>query len=91
MKLAGIYSDDASIQLKGHLSQIDFSSIGTGHWVFELTASSSNNSKIQLESMYEFSSAFVADRACQQVAQAFSPVVQKLIGDFVRHPDFQIY
>lgn len=90
LKLAGIYSDSSPIQVSAHLEKIDFNSnIGAGKWVFNLTAKGTDSSSMAVNSTYEFSTNWVADKACQQVAQAFSPAVQKLIGDMVRNPEFK--
>ncbi|WP_028469649.1 hypothetical protein [Neptunomonas japonica] len=90
LKLAGVYSDSAPIELKGHFTKIDFSSnIGNGNWSFELTASSSKDESIQIVSKHEFSTNWVADKACQQVAQELSPAVQVLIKDIVSNPEFK--
>ena len=42
----------------------------------------------QVKSIYEFSTNWVGDKACQQVAQAFEPAVEKLIKKIVEHPEF---
>jgi hypothetical protein len=39
-----------------------------------------------VQSKFAVSGSFVADKACQETAQAFGPAVQKLIEDVVRHP-----
>jgi hypothetical protein len=89
LKLAGLYSPGADIKLDGRVDKLDFNSnIGAGSWAFELTASSSNGKSMTVKSRHEFSTNWVADKACQQVAQAFSPAVQALISDLVKSPEF---
>lgn len=89
LSIAGLYNESSPIVLSGNLKNANFSSnIGTGNWVFTLETVSSNSKSIVVDSKYEFSSNFVADKACQQVAQALSPAVQKLIHDVISHPEF---
>lgn len=90
LKLAGIFSETAPITLKGHFTKIDFNSnIGNGKWAFELTATSDQDESVNIVSKHEFSTNWVADKACQQVAQALVPAVQNLIGDIVKHSKFK--
>ena len=90
LKVAGIYQEQSEITLNGHLSKIDFNSnIGNGKWVFELTASSTTDESLNITSKHEFSTNWVADKACQQVAQEFSPAVQLLIRDLITNPKFK--
>ena len=89
LKLSGLYSENAPIVIDGYFEKIDFNSqIGSGKWVFEAKVSSNENQTVNLKSVYEFSTNWVADKACQQVAQAFVPAVQNLIKDLVSNPQF---
>ncbi len=89
LKLAGIYSESSSIKIDGVVEKLDFgSNVGAGKWVFDVKVSSGNSSFI-VNSEYPFSTNWVADKACQQVAQAFQPAVQKLIRDIVSNPAFK--
>lgn len=90
LKLAGAYNPSSSIVLSGKLEEVDFSSGMTdGKWIFTLVVSNSRNESFTTKSTFGFSGSFVADRACQEVAQAFGPAVQKLIDDVVRDPKFK--
>lgn len=90
LKLAGAYNPSSSIVLSGKLEEVDFSSgITDGKWIFTLVVSNSRNESFTTKSTFGFSGSFVADRACQEVAQAFGPAVQKLIDDVVRDPKFK--
>ncbi|MBB1301294.1 hypothetical protein H5183_08095 [Pseudoalteromonas sp. SR44-8] len=90
LKVAGVYEEQSEIILNGHFTEIDFNSnIGNGKWMFELTASSSNDNAVKISTRHEFSTNWVADKACQQVAQEFSPAVQLLIRDLITHPKFK--
>ncbi|MDT0139008.1 hypothetical protein [Acidovorax sp. PRC11] len=90
LKLAGIYSATSPLVLTGKLEEVDFSSGMTdGNWSFTLTLTNSRNESFTTKSRFNFSGSFVADKACQEVAQAFGPAVQKLVGDVIRDPKFR--
>lgn len=90
LKLAGTYDPASEISLTGMLEEIDFSSgISDGSWMFTLTLSNNRNESFTTKSKFEFPGSFVADKACQEVAQVFTPAVQKLIGDVVQNPKFK--
>ena len=89
LKLAGLYSENGNVVLDGNVQELDFSSnIGSGKWIFKLKASSNNGKSLTVDSQHIFSTNWVADKACQQVAQAFSNSVQVLIHDLVSNPQF---
>lgn len=90
LKLAGAYNPSSAITLSGKLDEVDFSSGMTdGKWTFSLTVSNNRNESFTTKSSLPFKGSFVADKACQEVAQAFGPSVQKLIQDVVQHPQFK--
>jgi len=90
LKLAGAYNPSSEFVLSGKLENVDFSSgIGDGSWNFTLTLSNGKNQSFTTDSIFSFSGSFVADKACQEVAQAFGPAVQKLIEDVVQNPKFK--
>lgn len=90
LKLAGAYNPNSDLTLSGKLEEVDFSSgITDGKWIFSLAVSNMRNESFTTKSVYGFSGSFVADKACQEVAQAFGPAVQKLIEDVVRDPKFK--
>lgn len=91
LKLAGAYDPQSPLIIKGHLEYITFNSnIGAGKWSIKLNVSSVRNPDgFTVESQHEFSTNWVADKACQQVAQAFGPALQDLIGKVVSHPQFK--
>jgi len=89
LKLAGLYAENGNVILSGNIEELDFSSsIGAGKWIFRLKASSNNGKSLTVDSRHEFSTNWVGEKACQQVAQAFSISVQKLIHDLVATPQF---
>ena len=90
LKIAGIYDASSPISIKGKLDEVDFNSnIGAGKWLLSLSLSSQSSPAYTVNTSYEFSTNFVADKACQQVAQNFGQAVQKLIGDAVSDPRFK--
>lgn len=90
LKLAGVYNPSSQIVISGKLEEVDFSSGMTdGNWSFSLAVSNQRNERFTTRSKFPFSGSFVADKACQEVAQAFGPAVQKLIEDVVRNPKFK--
>lgn len=90
LKIAGLYDAASPVEIKGRLDEVDFNSnIGAGKWLLTLSLSSKSSPAYRVNSAYEFSTNFVADKACQQVAQNFGQAVQKLIGDAVSDPQFK--
>lgn len=90
LKLAGVYDPASSMVVSGKLEEVDFSSGMTdGKWLFTLVVSNARKESVSIKSVYGFSGSFVADKACQEVAQALGPAVQKLIEDVVRDPKFK--
>jgi hypothetical protein len=90
LTLAGAYQQNSGLVLTGKLDKVDFSSgISDGKWEFALTLSNNRAESFTTNSIYSFSGSFVADKACQEVAQAFGPAVQKLIEDVIKNPQFK--
>jgi hypothetical protein len=90
LKLAGAYDPASPTELTGRLDSVDFSSgISDGNWTFALTVSNNKGKSTSINTVHSFSGSFVADKACQEVAQAFGPAVQQLIGELVRKPEFR--
>jgi len=90
LKMAGIYADGAEISISGTIESLDFNSnIGAGKWVIKTRVESSVSQGYVVEAIHEFSTNWVADKACQQVAQAFEPAVESLISKIVNHADFK--
>ncbi len=87
--IAGIYDENASLKLSGHLKEIYASSmIGDAYWSFDIKVSSSNGKSFNLESKNEYGSAFLAYTACNNMGSSFAPSVKKLIKDIINHPKF---
>lgn len=90
LKLAGVHEPSSTLVLTGKLEEVDFSSgISDGNWMFTLEVTHSRNESLTTKSKFNFSGSFVADKACQELAQAFSPAVQRLVEDVIRDPTFK--
>lgn len=90
LSLAGLYDPTSPLVLQGMVEELDFNSnIGAGKWVISLSISSNKNNGYKVSSTYKFSTNWVADKACQQVAQAFVPAVQQLILKTISDPRFK--
>lgn len=90
LTLAGVYSSSSPFVITGKLEEVDFSSgISDGNWLFTLALSNVKGESSTTTSKFNFSGSFGAEKACQEVAQAFAPAVQKLIEDAVKDPKFK--
>jgi hypothetical protein len=90
LKIASIYSEAASSKIEGHLDYINFNSnIGSGKWQIDMTFKSSGIDPFTINTIYPFSTNFVAEVACNQVASALPSAVQDLIAKLVAHPSFK--
>jgi len=87
MQIAGIYSEDAPVILTGHLDKISFSSM-SGKWYIDLTVTTKGGQSISVQTIYDYSSSFFGEAACNQTAQAFVPAVQELIKSVILHDEF---
>lgn len=92
LKVAGAYANHpARVTITGALVEIDSSSgLGSnnGRWSMTLRLQSSNGASLTTSSDYNFRAGFAATAACNNVAQAFVPAVQDIIGKAVASPDF---
>lgn len=93
LKLAGMYdAKSPRVTITGKVNSLEFSSsrgLTGGSWKISLTLTSSNGKTMSMSEYYEFESGFVADTACLQTAEAFTPAVQNLIGKIVRSSEFR--
>ncbi len=87
---AGVFSSSAANGITGTLTEFKADSWGKGQWDVGLKLSSDSYPEgYEILTSYEFKSSYSAVRACQNVVDAFTPTVQKLINDAVTHPDFK--
>lgn len=90
LKLSSTYSEASPVKLDGHLDYITFNSnIGAGKWQIDMTFSGPGVTPFTINTLYPFSTNFVADIACNQVANALPPAVQELVAKLIAHPSFK--
>lgn len=90
LKMAGAYSKDSKIIIKGHLNDTDVSSgVTDAHWTFNLTVSNTEGKSFTINYKREYSASFIGDIACRDdMPKSFLPTVQELIGKIINHPEF---
>lgn len=90
LKMAGVYSKDSNILIKGHLNNTDVSSgVTDAHWTFDLTISNARGKSFTINHKREYSASFIGRIACDSdMPKSFLPTVQELIGKIINHPDF---
>jgi len=90
LRVAGIYDAKSPVKLQGNLDYIDFNSnIGAGKWKMKMTFKGEGVEPFLVENVYEFSTNFIANIACEQVSQALAPASQDLIKKLIQHPSFK--
>jgi len=88
LELADVLSE-SGVAIKGQLESIDFSSMGAdARWNIEMSFRNDRGDSARVESSYGFDTSFIADKACQRVAQNFSGAVEQLVRDTVEDPGF---
>lgn len=88
--MAGIYQQNSSNKLSAKLDYIDFSTgLSESDWTIRMTFSSRATKPFSIETKHSFEGAFVANQACQIVAQELPKATQKLILALVSHPSFK--
>ena len=89
LKLAGLYGEQSGPMLNGYLEHIDFSSIGTGNWTIQMRFNWEGRTPYTVEHTHSFSTNFLPDIACQQVAQALGPATQEFLRKAFANPSFR--
>ena len=87
LKLAEMYSADASRLITGHVDEINFTSMN-GIWNIGVTITDETGRNFTVAETFDYDSSFYGETACNQTAQAFMPAVQDLIQKIVSHPVF---
>lgn len=88
LKMAGVYSEDSPLVLRGQINKLDFSS-DQGFWEIHLLLMSSNNKGALYKEKYLYQTGFDGNVACRQTAQTFAPAVQNLINKIVTSQEFK--
>jgi hypothetical protein len=87
LKVAGLYDEKAPIVLSGVVDDLKFGSM-SGDWDITVTLNSTNGKSMTASEHYEFHTSYSAGAACHNVADAFQPTVQGLVGKVVTAPEF---
>lgn len=88
LKVAGLYDEKSTVLLRGVITDLKFDSLG-GSWDISLAVNSSNGKAMTVAEHYEFHTSYTAGSACHNVADAFQPAVQSLVGKVVAAPEFR--
>jgi hypothetical protein len=88
LKVAGIFAEDAKVQIQGNLAKVDLSSHGSARWMLTLVVTIGNEPSFTLERNYGFESSFLGEKACALTSQAFMPAVQDLMNALAKDPVF---
>jgi hypothetical protein len=90
---AGMYAEESpKITLTGVVEKLSFFSrrnIYTSNWDFGLRVNSSNGQSVYVTEQYNFDAGAGSDADCQQIANAYMPAVQKILGKFIHSPEFK--
>jgi hypothetical protein len=91
LNVAGLYDPQSPIIVRVAISRLEITSTGNsaidGTFHFSVGQSAGENKATHVVKV-PFTSAFVADTACQNAAKAFPAAVQQAIVSFVRSPEF---
>ncbi|MDO6686542.1 MULTISPECIES: hypothetical protein [unclassified Agarivorans] len=86
--MAGVYDSKSDTVLSGTLTYVSFSSTSPASWTITMDVASSKSEGYTVTTNYPFKTSYDGKQACQNVADAFAPAVQRLIRDVISHPDF---
>ena len=86
--MADAYSPTAQPVINAKIENIEFSSVSPASWDIAMSISSPNSPGYSVSVNYGFDTSWDAYSACNNVADAFGPAVQALLGKVVTHPQF---
>lgn len=86
--MAEAYEPDSGTVINAQIEDIKFSSISPASWEIAMSVNSTNSSGYMVSVDYHFNTSWDAYSACRNVADAFGPAVQELLGKVVKHPQF---
>ncbi len=86
---AGAYDQANGKMIAGEITELQFSSLGTGSWNIGLKLTSDTNPEgVAVNTEYKFKTSYSAIKACQNVIDAFTPAVQETISKVIADPGF---
>lgn len=86
--MANAYDVNSDIEISGELIAISFSSVSPAYWNMVFKVSSNKSKGYVVRTKYSFQTSYDGKKACQNVADAFAPAVQKLIQDVITNSKF---
>lgn len=86
--MAQVYDVTSPSTLSAQVTELSFSSVYPATWTIGMDLSSNNGTSYSVNTKYEFNTSWDAYSACKNVADAFGPAVQDLIGKIVNAPEF---
>lgn len=86
--MAQAYDTSSSTTIEGRIEKIAFSSISPANWEIALHVSSNKSPGYTTTVKYNFDTSYSAASACKNVADAFGPAVQELLGQVVNNSKF---
>lgn len=89
LRTANLYSTNASTTLKGTIEELDFASFGSGKWTIRASFSFNDKPPFLVVHEHRFPVDPGAADSCQQVVDAFYPLVAGFLRNLYSHPNFQ--
>lgn len=90
LELAGLYSPDSSLILKGTVTQILVETLEQGKWTIRMTMLSSNGRSISVNEQLPFKANIAGQYACQTASDMYPYAVRNLIRKLVTAPGFKL-
>lgn len=90
LELAGLYSPDSSLILKGTVTQILVETLEQGKWTIRMTMLSSNGRSISVSERFPFKANIAGQHACQTASDMYPYAVRNLIHKLVTAPGFKL-
>ena len=92
LELAELHDEESNNIITGHLERIDFgSAIGAGNWTIKMKLIAPERGEFFVQDRYSFSTNFLGDIACRQVAQALAPATRSFWKKVFAHPKFELF
>ncbi len=86
--IAKAYAATSETVINAEIEGIKFSSVSPASWDIAMSVSSPGSTGYLVSVNYGFDTSWDAYSACKNVADAFGPAVQALLGKVVTHPQF---
>lgn len=90
LELAGMYSPDSQLILKGTVTQILVETLAHGKWTLKMTLLSGNGRSISVSEQFPFKANIAGQHACQTAGDMYPYAVRNLIRKLVTAPGFKL-